>query len=227
MHRRNSPTGQRETGHTGDARRGRELSGRRMQEDCANQRGRKVSKWRRTCGETDERNERGIKRVSERDWLCNIQKEAWRREEEDRRWSVKKVCMCIPYPGDGGKMEKKESKETIVAEDRYASVYGSCDSGLPFSRSPPSLAFCFFERSSRTRGLLLETHMGHKPYYDLFPPPPAHGLLSLSLSRTSFRESFRLCDNWLPHWVEPSLPATPQRSMRDISHHFPFNPSEL
>lgn len=116
----------------------------------------------------------------------------------------------------GGGRERSPQRD-VRRRDRYAGVYGSrpLDSGLPCM--PP----CFFvapSRVLRTKPIWASKHPCRSPFIR-----EEDSLASL------VREEFQIVDNWLSYQSQSlrSVATTPQRSMRDISHHFPFNPSEL
>lgn len=115
---------------------------------------------------------------------------------------------------DGGR--RRSPQRDVRRRDRYAGVYGSRPLCFgPLLRAPSFLLLlcAFLARSPHEHQNILTVPLHEKK----------------TLSRFSFGKSFRLCDNWLPHRsrVRWSVATTPQRSMRDISHHFPFRPSEL
>lgn len=106
--------------------------------------------------------------------------------------------------GEGRREDVEKVQRDVRRRDRYAGVYGSrpYDSGP--SWLPPShplqlvplssSSSCFFP--SFCYSLVYVPLMG--PTRAPNPPRSSRG----RLSRASFGESFRLCDNWLPHRVE-------------------------
>lgn len=144
--------------------------------------------------------------------------------------------------GEGRREDVEKVQRDVRRRDRYAGVYGSrpYDSGPSWLSLPPTrsnscpflrlrlvffLSFCY---SLVYVPLMGPTRAPNPPVLPVDDSlAPRSGRVSDCVITGSHTESSRIEWSRGESSRVAGSGATPQRSMRDISHHFPFNPSEL